>query len=276
MAALSISRAWEETKRVVAHDGRLIASVALALVALPTAVSSLIDPNGVAGPSSPPSMIALMTVASLLALAGQLALVRLALGPSITVGAAIAHGLKRMPIYLLSAILIVAALMLLAIPFGLAFAALGVPLESGERTRLPMTPGVTLVIILFLALVLFFGLRMLMTAPVASAENAGPLAIIRRSWTLTAGNWWRLLGFLLVFFLGAVVVLVAVNAATGAIAAVALGPIEPMSASALLVALVGAVANAAITGLFAVMLARIYVQLAGTSDAQASVPSSGT
>jgi hypothetical protein len=276
MAVLSISRAWEETKRVVAHDGRLIASIALALVALPTAVSSLIDPNGVAGPSSPPSMIALMTVASLLALAGQLALIRLALGPSITVGAAIAHGLKRMPIYLLSAILIVAALMLLAIPFGLAFAALGVPLESGERTRLPMTPGVTLAIILFLALVLFFGVRMLMTAPVASAENAGPLAIIRRSWTLTAGNWWRLLGFLLVFFLGAVVVLVAVNAATGAIAAVALGPIEPMSASALLVALVGAVANAAITGLFAVMLARIYVQLAGTSDAQASVPSSGT
>jgi hypothetical protein len=43
-----------------------------------------------------------------------------------------------------------------------------------------------------------------------------------------------------------------------------------------LVALVGAVANAAITGLFAVMLARIYVQLAGTNDVQASVPSSGT
>jgi hypothetical protein len=275
MAGLSISRAWEETKRVVAHDGRLIASVALALVALPTAVSGLIDPNGVAGPSSPPSMIALMTVASLLALAGQLALIRLALGPSITVGAAITHGLKRMPIYLLSAILIVAVLMLLAIPFGLAFAALGVPLDSG-RTSVPMTPGVTFVVILFVALVVFVAVRMLMTAPVASAEGAGPLAIIRRSWALTAGHWWRLFGFLLVFFIGAVVVLVAVNAAAGAVAALALGPIEPMSASALLVALVGAVANAAITGLFAVMLARIYVQLAGTNDVQASVPSSGT
>ena len=32
-------------------------------------------------------------------LAGQLALIRLALGPSITVGGAIAHGVRRMPIY---------------------------------------------------------------------------------------------------------------------------------------------------------------------------------
>lgn len=272
MAGLSISRAWEDSKRIVSHDGRLIASVALALIALPTAVTGLIDPTGTAGPSGPRWILVVMVIASLAALAGQLALVRLALGPSITVGAAIAHGLKRMPIYLLSAILIVLALMLLAIPFGLALAALGVPLDSKV---MPMTPGVTFVILLFIALVVFIAVRMLMTAPVASAEDAGPLAIIRRSWSLTAGHWWHLLGFLLFFFIGAVVALLAVSAATGALAALVLGPIEPMSASALLVALVEAVANAAITGLFAVMLARIYVQLAGSGDARASVPSSG-
>jgi hypothetical protein len=116
---------------------------------------------------------------------------------------------------------------------------------------------------------------MLVTAPVASAEEIGPVAIIRRSWSLTAGHWWHLLGFLLAFFIGAVVALLAVSAATGAIAVLLFGPIEPMSASALLVALVEALANAAITGLFAVMLARIYAQLSG-SGAQASVPSSGT
>jgi hypothetical protein len=273
MAGLSISRAWDDTKSVVAHDGRLIASVALALVALPTALTSLIDPNGAASPSSPPAMLALMVVASLAMLAGQLALIRLALGPSITVGAAIAHGLKRMPIYLLSAILVVLALMVLAIPFGLALALLGVPVDS---KTMPMTPAVTIVILLFIALVVFIAVRMLMTAPVASAEEAGPVAIIRRSWTLTAGHWWHLLGFLLAFFIGAIVVLTAAKAATGTAAELLLGPIEPMSASALLGALVEAVANAAITGLFAVMLARIYAQLAGINEAQASVPSSGT
>jgi hypothetical protein len=272
MAGLSISRAWEDTKRIVAHDGRLIASVALALVALPTAVTSLIDPKGAAGVSGPRWMLVVMLVASLAALAGQLALVRLALGPSITVGSAIAHGLKRMPVYLLSAILIVVVLMALAIPFGLALAALGVPVDA---KTMPLTPGVTLVLLLFIALVVFIAVRMLVTAPVASAEEIGPVAIIRRSWSLTAGHWWHLLGFLLAFFIGAVVALLAVSAATGAIAVLLFGPIEPMSASALLVALVEALANAAITGLFAVMLARIYAQLSG-SGAQASVPSSGT
>jgi hypothetical protein len=272
MAGLSISRAWDDTKRIVAHDGRLIASVALALVALPTAVTSLIDPKGAAGVSGPQWMLVVMLVASLAALAGQLALVRLALGPSITVGSAIAHGLKRMPIYLLSAILIVVVLMALAIPFGLALAALGVPVDA---KTMPLTPGVTFVLLLFIALVVFIAVRMLMTAPVASAEDIGPVAIIQRSWSLTAGHWWHLLGFLLSFFIGAVVALLAVSAVSGAVAALLLGPIEPMSASALLVALVEALANAAITGLFAVMLARIYAQLAG-SGVQASVPSSGT
>lgn len=272
MAALSISKAWEESKAILAHDGRLIASVALALVALPTAVSGLIDPKGMTG-SGPLWSDVLVLLASLLALAGQLALIRLALGPSITVGAAIAHGLRRMPVYLLSAILIVVILLILAIPFGVAMVLSGVPLEADT---IPMTPATVTLLILFLAFVFWLAVRMLMTAPVASAEHAGPLAIIRRSWTLTMGHWGRLLGFLMIFFIGAIIVLLAVGTLTGVVAQLLFGPVEAMSPSALLVALVGAVANAAITALFAVMLARIYAQLAGGAEAQASVPSSGT
>jgi hypothetical protein len=273
MHSLSISTAWEETKAVLAHDGRLIGAVALALIALPTAVTGLIDPNGAGGGSGPVWIDVAVLIVSLAALAGQLALIRLALGPSITVGGAIAHGLRRMPTYLLSAILMVCALMALAIPFGAALVALGVPLDS---KTLPMTPGVTLVVTLFIAVVFFIAVRMLMTAPVASAEAAGPVAIIRRSWTLTAGHWWKLFGFLILFFVGAVVAVLALSAVAGVIAGLLFGGMEPMSAGALLVALVQAVANAAMTGLFAVMLARIYAQLGAPGEAQASVPSSGT
>ena len=38
MRRLSISRAWEETKSVIARDGRLLVSVALALVVLPQTI----------------------------------------------------------------------------------------------------------------------------------------------------------------------------------------------------------------------------------------------
>jgi hypothetical protein len=39
MANLSISAAWDETKAILAHDGKLFASVALALIALPALVT---------------------------------------------------------------------------------------------------------------------------------------------------------------------------------------------------------------------------------------------
>jgi hypothetical protein len=273
MAGLSISRAWDETKTIVARDGKLFVSVALALVALPAAVSGLLSPKGMNDASSPLWVDLIILIGSLVALAGQLALIRLALGPSVTVGGAIGHGVRRMPIYLLSAILILIGLIILAIPFGAALAALGVPIE--ERS-VPMTPAVVLTVILYLAVVFIFGVRMLMSAPAASAEPIGPVAIIKRSWELTRGHWWQLFGFVLILFVGAIVVLVAVNAAVGVVVGLFLGPIEPMSASALLVALVNALVNTAVTVLFAVMLARIYVQLSGRGEAQASVPTSGT
>jgi len=57
-----------------------------------------------------------------------------------------------------------------------------------------------------------------------------------------------------------------------------LGEIEPLSAAALLVGLVQGIASAAATAVFAVMLARMYVQLSGSDPAPAevSVPTSGT
>ena len=42
MRVLSISKAWEETKAVIAADGRLMYPVALALIGLPVAVGALL------------------------------------------------------------------------------------------------------------------------------------------------------------------------------------------------------------------------------------------
>jgi ABC-type Fe3+ transport system permease subunit len=104
---------------------------------------------------------------------------------------------------------------------------------------------------------------MLMSAPVASAENAGPIAILRRSWELTAGNWWRLFAFIAMIVLAALVLALAVRTASGILIQVALGPPQPMSTSALVIAIILALLNAVLTVVLAVMLARIYAQLAG-------------
>jgi hypothetical protein len=273
MRGLSISTAWDEAKAILVRDGKLLASVALALVALPTAVTGLLNPNGVTDSNAAIWSDIVIIVASLIALSGQLALIRLALGPSITVGGAIAHGIRRVPVYFLAVLIIVVALLVVAVPFALVLSAMGVPLGTAS-TSMPASPAIILITVLYLALACFVGVRMVMAAPAASAEPIGSIAVLERSWRLTAGHWWKLFGFLVAFFVGAVVLLLALGATLGVVVTMAMGPVAPMSASALVVALVQALANAVISTLFAVMLARIYAQLAGF-DAQASVPSSG-
>src|SRR5256885_4514655 len=268
MRHLSLSQAWEETKEIITREGRLLAAVALALVALPAAVNGLVSPNGVGSAATPWWIDVVVIVTSLIALAGQLALIRLALGPSITVGGAIVHGVRRLPIYFLSALLIVIALFIAAIPFAVALAALGVPLPANNMRA--STPAAVAALV-YLALICFVVVRMLMSAPVASAEAVGPIAIIRRSWELTAGNWWRLFAFLVMIFLAAFVLAIAVRTAIGVVVEMLLGPVAPLSTSALVIAIVLALLNSVLTVLLAVMFARIYVQLAGRGEQVAEV-----
>ena len=273
MRKLSISRAWDETKAILSRDGKLFASVALALITFPTLITGYLNPKGMTD-ASPPLWASIVTlIASLVVFGGQLACIRLALGPSITVGSAIGHGMRRMPIYFLAILIVVAGLLLAAVPFALALSAAGVPMTG---TTLPNTPPVVIAVILYFALICFIFVRMCMTAPAASGEAIGAIAIIRRSWELTAGNFWRLLGFLLLFLVATMLIVLALHSAIGLVVSLALGPVEPMSASAVVIALIDALINAVVTVLLTVMLARMYVQVAGHAGTESGVPISGT
>lgn len=272
MRRLSISAAWDESKAIFAHDGQLLTAVALALVVLPSTVNGLLNPAGLSARETPWWIDLIAVLASLIALGGQLALIRLALGPSITVGGAIAHGMRRLPIYFLAVLMLVIALFLAAIPLAFLLSALGVPIN---QRPVPMNPTLGLVSIVVLLAVLAIGVRLIMSSSVASAEEVGPIQILKRSWRLTAGNFWRLLGFLLIFLVGTIIVLTAVGAAANIAVRLTLGSAQPMSAAALVLALVSSLVSAAVTTVFAVMLARIYLQLAGRGGAEVGVPSSG-
>lgn len=272
MRRLSISAAWDESKAIFARDGQLLMAVALALVAFPATINGLLNPTGVNASETPWWIDLIAVVASLVALGGQLALIRLALGPSITVGGAIAHGMRRLPIYFLAVLMLVVGLFLLAIPLALLLSVLGVPIN---QRPVPMSPALGIVSIGVLLLVIVVGVRLIMSSSVASAEDVGPLQILKRSWRLTSGNFWPLLGFLLIFLVGTIVLLTAVGSATSVAVRLTLGSAQPLSAAALVIALVSSLVSAAVTTLFAVMLARIYLQLAGRDGAAVGVPSSG-
>jgi len=269
MPKLSLSKAWEETVRVLSRDGRLFLAVALALVVLPQTVVGLIAPMS----GSEPSALSYILLAVLLVLGiiAQLALIRLAIGPSTTVGSAIGRAILRTPVWIGAAALFVACLFIILIPLVLVLSALGVTVASGPAHE----ASASVVALILLVAILSYGVFQL-AAPVAVAEDGGSIHLITRSWHLSRGAYWRLLAFVLLVFFGLILVALAGQFGLGSLIQMAFGPPDALSLSALVISLIVSIVQAVFTVIFAVMLARIYVQIAASGEGQASVPKSGT
>lgn len=278
MTALSISRAWDESKAIFASDGRLLVAVALALVVLPTVIVGLVVPSDPAEGGLYAGLV--QTAAALVAMIGQLALIRLAIGPATTVGAAISHGLRRFPA-LLGAMLLLLLLIIVAllIPIMLVLAATGaVDLADPTRTTTAGAmagPAAAIIVVLAIAAVAI-SVKFILAAAVASAEAAGPITILKRSWSLTNGHYWKLLGFLVLLLVVALVLMAAAGAIGGVLGAIISPDLEVFSLGALVLALFVGIAQGVFTVLSAVMIARIYLQLSGRDSIDVTVPKTGT
>ena len=265
MHKVSISQAWDESRAVLERDGKLIATVALAMLVLPGVAASVLLPKSSMMAPGAVGLIALLAV-FLITFAGQLSIVRLAMGPHLTVGEAIRHGAVRTLPYAAAFLMwLIPFLVVGSIPYKVAAANPGQPATAAAIGLLVLT-----------ALGLFLVVRLLLTGPVAAAEHVGPLTILRRSWDLTAGNWWRLFGFVAIFVVGAVTLIWAVSAVIGLISRLWLGQIATDSIPGLVIMLVVQAVTSALYCVLFVMQARIYTQLSGRGEAQAGVPSSGT
>lgn len=274
MAAFSISRAWDETKARIAADGRLIAVVAAALLLLPQAIVAVLAPPAELAGEQPGAWVNLVAlVAGLIGIVGQIAIIRLSLVPGTSVGEAISHGVKRfLPVFAAFVILIIGVFIVL-VPLMLLFGALGA-LGGAEAGPRPAGLGIAVALVVIAALLI--GARLLMMMPVAAAEPGGPLHILKRSWSLASGHYFRLLGFVLLIVVAAVVVIITVQIVAGSALALMFGSISPLSFGALIYALLFGAAQAAFAAVISVMLARIYLQLSGVDSLDVTVPKTGT
>lgn len=247
---------------MIERDGRLVGAVALALVLLPQAIVGVVAPPPNLSGEEPASWTSLVTILVALAgIVGQIAIIRLALGPSISVGSAIAHGFRRLLPGFLALLLFAIAVGLGLLPLLVAIGGVG-SIEAVARGEQPSgaAAGAILLVVL-IALLLSVRFQMLM--PVAAGESGGPVHIIKRSWQLTAGHYFRLLGFLLLLIVVAVVLLGAAQILGGVAGRLAFGDIKPFTVAALIVALLVSLAQAVFTTGTSVMLGRIYAQLSG-------------
>lgn len=269
MDSLSISRAWEETKARVAEDGRLFVAVALAFLVLPQTVL------GAFSPTTPGELttifLILLIVALLAAVFAQVAIVWLAIPPASTVGGAIGRAVRRLLPLLVALLVVFIATVLVAfvLVFVILATGLGNPQIPGTA---PPAWAAALLIVLMLSVLAVFQLLI----PIAAAEEGGPFRLLARAWRLGVPNYWRLALFLILVWIGMFVLWISSQVIAGVAVASIFGPPEPASIGAAISALIVAVVQAGWTIVTSVMLARIYLQLAGRESPGVTVPKSGT
>ena len=269
MSSLSISAAWDEARAILASDGKLIASVALALIVFPETVFAVI--GAPAGPEASGLSLISYFVVILLGCVAQIAINRLAIGSGVTVGSAIGTGFRRLPSVAVAGILTALAVLAIAIVLVLV---LGLThLMAVPAAGQPPPPSLLLLLMVIIAG--FFAIFQLVF-PVAAVESGNPFRLISRAWSLSRGHYLRLLGFVVTIFAALVLIVLAIQLVLGSAIVLALGKPDPGSVSALVFGVVSGLAQAGFTIILAVMVARIYLQLNGGDGAQVSVPSSGT
>jgi hypothetical protein len=133
---------------------------------------------------------------------------------------------------------------------------------AGGAAAMLGNPALAVVPALFvIPLLIFLWTRLLLANPIGAVEPGGPVVILKRSWALTTGRFWRLLGFLILLLIVALVASGAVGAVGGTLIALAFGPIRPDSLSFYLTLILSTLVQAVLASIFAVMVARIYAQL---------------
>jgi hypothetical protein len=269
MAHLSISTAWDESRRIIRRDGRLLVSVTLALIVLPAAIIGLLAPP--LSTEVPPGWVQLVTlIFALIGIVGQIAIIRLALVPSTAVGEAIAHAFRRLLPTFAALVLFAFGLALILMP---VFILLAGPDSLDRAAAGAVTPQAAGAVSLVMLLVVLAVARFQLITPVGASEHIGPIAILRRSWELSKGQYWRLLAFILLTLFLVVIFVLYLGQVMGAVlVGMVAGKIAPFSLAALIAGLISGAAQGAFTILISVMIARIYAQLAAPA---ASVPHSG-
>ncbi len=265
---LSITKAWDETSAFVKHEAGPLFLIAFGLAVLPGIILQVVAGRLVGNvqftPGTPPDLgpflaalpiiLLLLIPVVLLSIWGHLTINTLALRRETVIGSAFAHAARRILTVIGVWLLWIIAASIVFVPVaGLVVTSV----RSGHGGL-----GFLVGFVVWLAFI-FVAIRLMLVNPIAAVEPVGPVGVIRRSWELTAGHFWRLLGFLLIMLLVFFVLALVVGAVAGILVTLVAGMPTPGSLGSMIVQLITGVLQAIFLTYFMVLLARIYAQLAG-------------
>lgn len=257
---VSMATVWDRTSEVLAGRQGILATIALATLWLPAVIqqgiaAALIGDASAPAPGGAGGAIRLMSlVVTIVALWGKLAVVAVASDPANGTSDAYRLALRRLPLLLGLALLIGVGFAVLAIPLAIVAAPYASSMMAYGSTAMTAPMGFipagqraffALYLLALMVALSWVVVRLLALNPVVLNEREG-LASYRRSFQVTHGHFWRLLGVILLFGVIIAVAGFATQAVVGVAARLLLGPAHLALAAVvttLFTAAVGAAGN---------------------------------
>lgn len=265
-----IGNVWDSTTDVLAGRTATLAGVATLAFFVPAAAQVGLTAWGGASPA--PGVAALGALVKLVALIasvwGSLTIIAVASDPAITRGQASASATKRLPAALLLMLVLIAVGIALVVPVVAMLAAGGFDFQAamaqaGSATQ-PRLPAGTNVFLFFYVLAILIGAawacaRLFPLLAVVLHEKRG-IGAFGRSWMLTRGMTWRLIGVGILFVVVFLIASLAAQAVVVVVLRLVLGP-ALITVATLLGGLAAAVVGAIFSAVVAVFGARLYAAL---------------
>lgn len=269
-----LSNVWDSTTEVLSGRGGMLAGIAALAIVVPSVVS-----NGIGlfltrqGATPSVGTAAITALVALVALGftiwGQLAITAAATDPAVMRHDAFSIGLRRLPAAIGVYLLLIALFVVLLLPILIAVATSGVDFaQPAPRIAEGVSAGARAFIALYsIALVvvgIWLGARLFLLNPVIVNERAGPRAPLR-SFALTRGLVWRIIGFTLLAGIVGVVAILAAQLIAGLVFRLMLGA-ENLALVAFLTGIVTQIVTALYVVVIATFAAQFYVAVMGGSD----------
>jgi hypothetical protein len=259
---------WERTTEVLSGRAGMLFGIAALTLVLPGIVRlvlALMLPT-----TTPLGAIvgfALALAVGVISLWGQLTIIAASSDPSIDAAAGYRLAAARLPAALGVTILLSIAAFVLMLPIIVALVAAHVDVTTlNDATQIGNVPSGTAAfagfyILVLLVVFLLAAARLTVLNPVVLHERLG-IGAIKRSWQLTRGLTWRILGVLVLFIVVAAIAGMALQLVVGTIAALAFGR-DAVSTVLLVTTVANSVLSAAFTVIALAFTAQLYVALAG-------------
>lgn len=271
MARVNVSAVWDRSTEFLADNLGAIMPIALAWIAAPVALYTAIAPLAADGLSITAVFVHLAgIVIGLVTLWGKLQIIALAIAPDRPPAGARALATARLPVVIGLTLLMAAVVVLLMMPILVALGVSGIDIsamikagQAGTPAPVPeMSPAlggfIALYALALLPVLLWAAARLALLNGVALAERLG-VNSFARSYSLTRGNGWALVGLLILLAVVSGVAALAAKTVFGSLLGLVLGGEGQITIASVITAIVTALVSTAFAVLASAFVGKFYL-----------------